>query len=333
MNIIQKTMKKGWDVKDISRVTGLRPDIVLALNNGTIEEVSEGMREIEEALKGKRKEKMAKFSHPIVLAPSISKGGVGKTSTLINLAATLADMGYFCLVIDTDGQTDSTYSLLGPTFVPNHDTVSDMLMKGEDARRFIKPTIAHPLIDIIPSDVRMQDVEDMTHNDKDRLHRLENCLSGVIKESLYDFILFDCGNRLNSFSDMIWMCSNPIYIYTLMDVDPYATKELPKIKQRVDSMVKKNPGIHHIGMLFNRVKESSYVYKEIFGVIREMDQSILPGNLFHSYIHVDENINKAHLEMKPLIQYRRKSKAAIDYQNVALEMIERVEVIENGKEK
>jgi chromosome partitioning protein len=124
-----------------------------------------------------------------IIALANQKGGVGKTTTTVNLAAALAEKGRRILVVDFDAQANAT-SGLGLEKTEGQSLYGVLLGEGK-AEDFIKTTAVRRL-DIIPAEVNLAGAEiDVARLDR-YLHRLSDALAPIVASDRYDLIFVDC---------------------------------------------------------------------------------------------------------------------------------------------
>ena len=141
------------------------------------------------------------------------KGGVGKTTTVINLAAGLTQLNKKILVIDLDPQGNATTGL-GLSNVDNSsDTIYGVLNGAREINDIIKKTQFENL-DIITSNVDLSGLEVETADDSNRAFILKAKLSSYLNNSrgLYDYVLIDCPPSLSLLTVMALVCSNSLLV-------------------------------------------------------------------------------------------------------------------------
>lgn len=125
-----------------------------------------------------------------IIAVANQKGGVGKTTTVVNIAAAIAEKGKKVLCIDTDPQANLS-DYLGYDFEPNHRTLLHIL-KGECEPHNCIISNADEHIDYIPADIMLSSAEMFLAQMMCRDQILRNALMNDNSLEIYDYILIDC---------------------------------------------------------------------------------------------------------------------------------------------
>jgi chromosome partitioning protein len=142
-----------------------------------------------------------------VIAIANQKGGVGKTTTAVNLAACVASMGTRVLMIDMDPQANATSGL--GLEKRSGASIYGVLLGQEDINAVIQHT-DYEHLDIIPSEVDLCGAEMELSKLENHLVRLRNAIAPIKVEARYDLIFIDCGPSLNVLTSSrlptIWSC-------------------------------------------------------------------------------------------------------------------------------
>ena len=212
------------------------------------------------------------------------KGGVGKTTTVINLAAGLSQLNKKILVIDLDPQGNATTGL-GLSNVDNSsDTIYGVLNGTNEIETVIKNTKFHNL-DIITSNVDLSGLEVETADDSNRAFILKTKLTAYLNNSrgFYDYVLIDCPPSLSLLTVMALVCSNSLVVP--LQTEFFALEGLTQLIKTIDRIkTNLNPDLNIRGILLTmydkRNKLSSQVEKEARDYFNEKVYStVIPRNV------------------------------------------------------
>jgi len=214
-----------------------------------------------------------------IIAVANQKGGVGKTTTSVNLAASIAINERSVLLIDMDPQANAT-SGLGVDTRALHRTVYDCLMRGVKISETVKPTAVSKL-SIVPSnaDLAGAEVELVTVPEREKI--LKFALDEI--QGLYDFLIIDCPPALGMLTINALVASSSVLVP--VQCEYYAMEGLGRLMSNVqrvrDSL---NPALELEGILLtlydSRNSLSRQVAEEIRGHFKEkVYKTVIPRNI------------------------------------------------------
>ena len=211
------------------------------------------------------------------------KGGVGKTTTVINLATSLSILGQNNLIIDLDPQGNATTGL-GRSNNDEENNIYNLLIKKIELNTAIQKTDIKNL-DIIGSNVNLSGLEVETANDSDRAFVLKKILDHGKNNSLskYDNIFIDCPPSLSLLTIMALVASNEILVP--LQTEFFALEGITQLVKTIDRIkVKLNPNLKVRGILLTmfdkRNKLSSQVDKEARNYFKEkVYETVIPRNV------------------------------------------------------
>ena len=245
-----------------------------------------------------------------VIALANQKGGVGKTTTSVNLAASLADMGQKVLLIDMDAQGNATSGIGVDKGEINQD-IYDVLVNEVELDEVILKT-TRPTLDVVPATIRLSGAEIELASQFAREKRLTDAL--VLSRDDYDFILLDCPPSLGLLTINAFTTCDSILIPVQSEY--YALEGLNQLVNTI-KLVKKhyNPALKIEGVLMTmldaRTNLGNQVVSEVKNYFGErVYETVIPRNI---------KLSEAPSYGMPIADYDPKSKGALAYSALARE--------------
>lgn len=251
---------------------------------------------------------------PLVIAVTNQKGGVGKTTTSVNLAYYLAKMGKSTLLIDFDPQGNAT-SGLGFEKDELDGTMSDVLREERSLADCILDT-KHKNLSLAPSTQQLANTEAELAQAQRRFSRLK---ASVDQLHAYEYAIIDCPPSLSLLTVNALIAAR--YVLLPVQTEFYALEGLGQLLEAM-KLVRKNmnPTLDLIGvlptMIDSRTSLSGQVYEEI--------KKHFPGKVFEHSIPRNIRLAEAPSHGVPIGVYDRFSKGARAYKGLAKEVVDRV---------
>ncbi len=249
-----------------------------------------------------------------IIAILNQKGGVGKTTTAVNIASYLAMAGHKVLLVDADPQGNAT-SGLGLDKTQLKATLCDIMISGADPNQVVSRT-TYKNLDILPTDARLASAEIDISDKPDRQRILKNALNSI-KD--YDYIIIDCPPALGLLTINSLTAADKVLIP--VQAEYYALEGLSQLLQVMQQVQRSySPDLELLGvvvtMFDKRNALSGQVYSEVgkhFG--DKLFKNVIPRNI---------RLAEAPSYGQPINEYDKWSKGAKAYKNITKELLQKL---------
>jgi len=259
------------------------------------------------------------MSKPIVVALANQKGGVGKSTTAINLAASLAFQGQRVLLIDLDPQGNAS-SGLGIDRSAIDVSIYDVLLKESTLDEAIEPTAVRNLF-VVPATIDLAGAEIELVSLFSRETRLRNAIEGTDTE--FDVILIDCPPSLGLLTVNALTAAREVIIP--IQCEYYALEGLSQLLKNVDLVTSNlNPKLKVSGVILTMYDGRTKLSKEVAEQVRDYFAELT----FDTVIPRSVRISEAPSYGEPLQTLDPMSRGAIAYRNLGREFIKRHDLSE-----
>jgi chromosome partitioning protein len=251
-----------------------------------------------------------------ILAIANQKGGVGKTTSAINLAAALADRGRRTLLIDLDPQANSTLAFFSADECSS--TVYDVLGDARASLTNIIKQTKHPRLSLAPGKLTLARLEVQLAGQFDAPFKLKDALSGALKD--FDYVVVDTPPALGILTVNAMVAATHLLVpiqaaYFAIE----GTDDLLETYSRIRS--RPNPELKIVGVLITLYDKRTNISRDTHEQIR----AVFGNTLFRTKITKNVRLEESPAYKETIFTYAPKSPGAAEYRKLALEVIERVE--------
>lgn len=250
-----------------------------------------------------------------IIAILNQKGGVGKTTTTISLAAYLAKIGKTVLVVDADPQANATSGLGIDKRAVQGKSIYQVLIGLTNSEQVIVPTEFNG-IDLFPADTNLASVETELASQKGRETLLKSALDGV----QYDYVLIDCPPALGLLTINALVAAQ--WLLVPVQAEYYAMEglgQLMDVFQRVRQSM--NPSLNLLGIVVTMFDARTSLAEQVVGELNKHFETAL----FKTEIPRNVRLAEAPSYGKPISEHDKWSKGGRAYKQLTKEVVSRVE--------
>jgi chromosome partitioning protein len=254
-----------------------------------------------------------------VIAVANQKGGVGKTTTAVNLAACLAAVGKRILLFDLDPQANAT-SGLGLEKTEGGSAYRPLLGEGALSEK-IKPT-AFERLEVIPSEMDLCGADIELARSENHLQRVAMALQPVVASKQFDAIIIDCPPSLGILTLNAFAAANGLLVP--LQCEYYALEGISTVNRLIGQLRDNgvNPQLELTGVVMTMYDGRTKLAQQVVSEVREH----FGGLVFETMIPRTTKLAEAPSFGKPIIYYDAYNAAAAAYEMLAQEFLKRVEI-------
>ncbi|HSE62031.1 MAG TPA: ParA family protein [Thermoanaerobaculia bacterium] len=251
----------------------------------------------------------------MIIAIANQKGGVGKTTTAINLAAALAQKGMKTLLIDLDPQGNSTMSFLDRRVIEK--SMFEVLTEPGAMMSHVVKKTALPNLDVAPARIALAKIESKLLGEIDGHFRLRDKLDGARKR--YDAIVIDTPPTLGMITVNAMVAATHILIpiqssYFALEGTDDLLETIDKIKARP------NPALSLLGVVITLHDRRTVIAKDVYDQIR----TVFGEKLFKTTISKSVRLEESPAHRESIFTFAPRSSGAAEYYSLSEEVLSRV---------
>ena len=250
-----------------------------------------------------------------------NKGGSGKSTTCSNLGAAMAKAGKKVLMVDGDMQLNLSLSFFPEDWVlaqaAGEKNLYRAIGKQEDLTDYIVHT-PYENLDLIPSSTLMSSIEYELFTKWQREFILRKCLQKIKDSEVYDYILIDAPPTLGGWVMNILCASDRVIIP--VEASPWGMFGLANMFDFLNEVKQITPELYVAGIVVTKVDTRKNYFKQTMEILHDLEGI----HVFESIIRVDSSIEWSQDNSAPVVEYKKSSRSAKEYTQLAEEVMEHV---------
>ncbi|MDO1449541.1 ParA family protein [Rhodocytophaga aerolata] len=245
------------------------------------------------------------------------KGGVGKTTSSVNIAASLSLMGYKVLGVDMDPQAH--FSILSSQIRDyGEEVVGNLMLKRRTFDQVVQKSTTY---EFLPSSKEMTRLEKEISFSVSPVKALAHAFTKAKVSELYDFVIIDCPPALGTLTlNALNACQ---YVVSSFTPEPLTWAGFTDMFTTINAVAEyDNPTLKYAGVFFTKYHPNmrNREAHAIADVVRQTEGE----QAFTTYIRSDLNLQKMLLQKRSVLEFAPESNAAIDYKNLTDELLEKI---------
>ncbi|MFN3604450.1 MAG: ParA family protein [Leptonema sp. (in: bacteria)] len=253
--------------------------------------------------------------NPAVLSIANQKGGVGKTTTAIQISTLFAKYHYRTLLIDLDPQMNASSLFVETKDIKQENSIYEILKNPHTIKNAVHKT-KFDFLEIIPSILSLSELDQLLAGNIEGFFKLQDALEQI--SSTYKFIILDCPPNLGMLTLNALLSSQ--YVVIPLQAAKFSLDGIKIILDTIETLNKKfRTNIQILGSLMTMYDERTTLSKTM---LEEM-KSLIP--VFKTYISRSILVEEAHLMKQPIWEYAPKSKISIQYETLLKEILDAIE--------
>lgn len=250
-----------------------------------------------------------------------NKGGSGKSTTCSNIGAVMAREGKKVLMIDGDMQLNLSLSFFSEDWVldqaAGEKNLYHAIRNQQDLTDFIVHT-PYENLDLIPSSTLMSSIEYELFTKWQREFILKKCLQKIKDSGVYDYILIDAPPTLGGWVMNILCASDQVVIP--VEASPWGMFGLANMFDFLNEVKQIAPDLQVAGIAVTKVDTRKNYFKQTMETLHELEEIYV----FDSFVRVDSSVEWAQDNSAPVVEYKKSSRSAKEYTELAEEVMKRV---------
>ncbi|MCU6747031.1 AAA family ATPase [Faecalicatena acetigenes] len=250
-----------------------------------------------------------------------NKGGSGKSTTCSNVGYGMTELGKKVLLVDGDMQMNLSLSLFDEekvlAFAQSSRNLYEGIKKQDDLTEYIVQS-PYKNLDLIPSSTLMSSIEYELFTKWQREYILKKSMKNIVGSGVYDYILIDAPPTLGGWVMNILCASDEVILP--VESTPWGLFGLGNMFEFLEEVRQIAPELKLGGIVITKVDTRKNYFKQTLETLKELDKV----RVFDTYIRVDSAVEWSQDNNTPVIAYRKSSRSAGEYMELAKEIIRQV---------